>query len=64
MRSLSCGCRTCGCICAEHSDTGEPQHCAPHTVKIVAAFVGAEAVHLVAVSIFVGSLIILAAAIG
>lgn len=52
-RFLRCGCRLCGCVCSEHSPTGEAMLCAPHLSRAVSAFVGAEAVRLVAISIFV-----------
>lgn len=53
-RELRCGCRLCGCMCAEHAPDGVEQVCAVHVDRAVLRFIGEEAVCLVAVGLFVG----------
>ena len=52
-RNLICGCRRCGCLCAEHSPTGVEHPCQPHAGVAVARFVCEESARLVAVALFV-----------
>lgn len=32
MRRLICGCKTCGCLCEEHSRSGEHEPCMVHVM--------------------------------
>lgn len=57
-RDLPCGCRTCGCQCAEHSADRIPHPCRVHAPVVVAAFIAKEAATLVALSLFTGSVVI------
>lgn len=57
-RELRCGCKLCGCMCAEHAPDGVEQVCAVHLDRAVLRFIGEEAVRLVAVSLFAGILIV------
>lgn len=60
-RTLRCGCRICGCICAEHSDDGVERLCAPHVDRAVFRFVIDEGHRLVVMALFVGIVAIAAA---
>ena len=60
-RELRCGCRLCGCMCAEHAPDGVEQVCAVHLDRAVLRFIGEEAVRLVAISLFVAGVLAWAA---
>lgn len=51
-RELRCGCRLCGCMCADHAPDGVEHLCAVHVDRAVFRFIGEEAVRLVATSLF------------
>ena len=60
-REIACGCRLCGCVCAEHTAEGIERLCAAHANKAVFRFVIDEARRLVVLALFVGVLAIGAA---
>lgn len=54
IRELTCGCRTCGCVCAKHSGDRIPRPCGLHTAGTMARFIAEEAAALVAISLLIG----------
>lgn len=51
--SIPCGCKLCGCVCAEHSASRVEELCAPHVYRAVFGFICEEGARLVAVALFV-----------
>lgn len=60
FHQLPCGCRTCGCACAEHSPTRNEWACS----ACVATFLAREAATLVALGLFFGCVMVWAAIFG
>ena len=60
-REIPCGCKFCGCMCADHSPDRSEIVCAAHGYSAVARFVVQEGVRLAVVSLFCGILLIWAA---
>lgn len=58
--AIPCGCAPCGCMCADHSPSGEPEPCKPH-LGAALALVGYEAMRLVTVALFAATVIAWAA---
>lgn len=56
MRILTCGCRTCGCLCADHAPEGIESPCARHAVAIITRWIAGEAMALVALMLFIASI--------
>lgn len=57
MRELPCGCRTCGCLCPDHSPDGRDRPCFEHVRQTVAAAIGEEAARLIGVALLAGLII-------
>ena len=57
---LLCGCRRCGCTCAEHSPGFEARACYTHETTSIARAVSDEAMALVAISLFIGAVVTIA----
>lgn len=49
---LPCGCRTCGCTCAQHDLSGAAQLCAPHTHRRMLAILSVEITRLIGCAAF------------
>lgn len=52
-RELSCGCRTCGCLCPQHSPSNAEMLCERHSNEAIARFIAKEAATLVALALFI-----------
>jgi hypothetical protein len=55
---LICGCRLCGCLCADHSPDRVEQLCAPHADRAVFRVIAHEAGTLVSLALFVSMVMI------
>jgi hypothetical protein len=58
---LKCGCRFCGCLCAEHSPDGIENLCAAHVDKAVFEFIESEAIRLMCTGLFAAIVLVWAA---
>ncbi len=52
---LPCGCRSCGCMCADHSPSGVDDLCARHALPVLARWALGEALALVAIGLLIAS---------
>jgi hypothetical protein len=57
---LPCGCRTCGCLCAEHAPERIERLCPPHADQAITKFIAHEAATLVALALFIASIAVVA----
>lgn len=64
LRTLSCGCKTCGCACPDHSGFRAYSPCARHAISAGLAFAGGEALRLAALALFVGAVAVWASILG
>jgi hypothetical protein len=60
---IPCGCRLCGCLCADHSPDRLERPCAAHVDLAVFRFIADEARRLVVIALFAGIVIASAAII-
>ena len=61
---LKCGCRLCGCVCADHSADGEERLCAVHIDRAVFRLIAEEAGSLVAIALFSSAVLVWAVILG
>jgi hypothetical protein len=64
IRNVPCGCRLCGCLCAEHSPDHVDRLCDRHAVYTVTRFVAGEVAVLVTLALFLGMISIWARVLG
>lgn len=60
MREIPCGCRTCGCLCEEHSPDGTEQPCHRHVTIIVTRWIAGEVMALISLCLLVASAAVVA----
>lgn len=51
-RTVPCGCRLCGCVCADHSPDRVARLCAAHVDAAVFRFLKEESARLVCLALF------------